>query len=115
MQSDRHARIGERAYQIWVAEGRIDGRHDEHWQRAEREIAAEELRVAAALADRAAGAAKTTRGRAPATSAGAKKAGAKKAGAKKAGTTATGKPRATPAAPARPGRQRKRAADQSPE
>src|SRR5216683_981877 len=95
MQSDRHARISERAHQIWLAEGRAHGRHDEHWQRAEREIAAEELRVAAALANRAAGAAKTTRRRAPATSAGAKKAGAKTAGAKTAGTTATGKSRAT--------------------
>ena len=110
MQADRHARISERAYQIWVAEGRVHGRHGEHWRRAEREIAAEELRAAAALANRAAGAAKTARRRAPATSA-----GAKKAGAKKAGTTAMGKTRATPAAPARLGRQRKRAADQSPE
>ena len=110
MQSDRQARISERAHQIWVAEGHGHGRHDEHWRRAEREIAAEELRAAAALANRAAGAAKTTRGRAPATSA-----SAKKAGAKKAGTTATGKSRATPAAPARLGRQRKRPADQSPE
>jgi hypothetical protein len=53
MQSDRQERISERAYQIWVAEGRVHGRHDEHWQRAEREIAEEELRVAAALVKRA--------------------------------------------------------------
>ena len=53
MQSDRQQRISERAYLIWVAEGRAHGRHDEHWQRAEREIAEEELRVAAALANRA--------------------------------------------------------------
>ena len=54
MQSDRQERISERAYQIWVAEGRVHGRHDEHWQRAEREIAEEELRLAAAMVGRAA-------------------------------------------------------------
>ena len=91
MQSDRHERITERAYQIWVAEGRVHGKHDEHWQRAEREIAEEELRVAAALANRAAGTAKNTGRRAPATP----------AGAKKAGTTAKGTSRTTPATPAR--------------
>ncbi|HEV2336740.1 MAG TPA: DUF2934 domain-containing protein [Stellaceae bacterium] len=80
MQSDRHERISERAYQIWVAEGRIHGRHDEHWHRAEREIAEEELRLAAAMADRAASTArgrartpraKTAGGKSPATSASA--------------------------------------------
>ncbi len=96
MQSDRHERITERAYQIWVAEGRVHGRHHEHWRRAEREIAEEELRVAAALANRAAGAAKTTGRRAPATPAGAKKAGA----------TAKGKSRATAAASATQRRRR---------
>lgn len=59
MQSDRHERISERAYQIWVAEGRVHGEDGEHWHRAEREIAEEERRVAAALAGRAAGAAQT--------------------------------------------------------
>ena len=77
MQSDRQERITERAYQIWVAEGRVHGRHDEHWRRAEREIAEEETKVAAALANRAAGTAKTTRRRAPATSAGARKTASK--------------------------------------
>jgi hypothetical protein len=95
MQSDRHQRISERAYQIWIAEGRGHGRHDEHWQRAEREIAEEELRVAAALADRAAGTA-TSRRRRPSA-----------AGAKKAAPTATaGKSRAIPGAPARRGARR---------
>jgi DUF2934 family protein len=87
MRSDRQERISERAYLIWVAEGRVHGKDDEHWHRAEREIAEEELRVAAALANRAAGTAKTTSRRAPATP----------AGTKKARTTATGKSRATPA------------------
>jgi len=93
MQSDRHERISERAYQIWVAEGRGHGRHDEHWQRAEREIAEEELRVAAAMADRAAGTAASRRRRPSA------------AGPKKTATPATGKSPATPAAPARRGKQ----------
>ncbi len=100
MQSDRHERITERAYQIWLAEGRVHGRHIEHWRRAEREIAEEELRAAAALAGRAAGAAKTPRRRPAATAA-----GAKTAAAKRPGTTASGKSPATPAAPARGGRR----------
>ena len=41
MTADRNARIEERAYHIWLAEGRPDGRHDEHWHRAERELSAE--------------------------------------------------------------------------
>ncbi len=78
MQSDRQERISERAYQIWVAEGRVDGKHDEHWHRAESEIAEEEIRLAAALSDRAAGVAaaeisgRIARRRPRATSAGAK-------------------------------------------
>jgi hypothetical protein len=39
---DREERIKERAYAIWLAEGRAHGKHHEHWHRAEREIAAEE-------------------------------------------------------------------------
>lgn len=38
MQPSRETRIRQRAYQIWVSEGRPDGRQDEHWRRAEREI-----------------------------------------------------------------------------
>ena len=53
MQSDRHARISIRAYEIWLVEGRTHGRDIEHWQQAEREVAEEEMRAAAALADRA--------------------------------------------------------------
>ena len=60
MQSDRQQRVSERAYHIWLAEGRVDGRDHEHWHRAERELAAEEATVAAALANRAT---KTTRAR----------------------------------------------------
>jgi len=108
MQSDRHERITERAHQIWLAEGRVHGRHIEHWQRAEREIAEEEVRAAAALAGRAVGAAhepprpETTRRRPAATAA-----GAKAAGAKKPGTAASGKSPETPAGAARRGGRRK--------
>jgi len=80
MQSDRLARIRDRAYQIWVVEGRVHGRDDVHWQRAEREIAEE---------DRKSGAK---------TSGAAVRPRAKPAGAK-AAAAATGKARAkaTPA------------------
>ena len=43
MRSDREERIKERAYAIWLAEGRVHGKHQDHWHRAEREIAAEEI------------------------------------------------------------------------
>ena len=42
MQSDRHSRIKDRAYHIWLSEGRPHGKDEEHWHRAEREVAAEE-------------------------------------------------------------------------
>ena len=96
MQSDRHERISERAHQIWVAEGRVHGKDHEHWQRAEREIAEEELGVAAALAKRAtgrAGAAKAPRPR-------------QASGTKKPGKAAPAKSSATPATPARRGGRR---------
>lgn len=41
MDSDKEARIRERAYEIWVREGRPHGRDAEHWQAAAAEIAAE--------------------------------------------------------------------------
>lgn len=50
MESDKEARIRERAYEIWVSEGRPHGRDAEHWQKAEAEIAGE----GDAVADRAA-------------------------------------------------------------
>jgi hypothetical protein len=37
----RDERVRVRAYMIWEAEGRPDGKHLEHWDQAEREIAAE--------------------------------------------------------------------------
>ena len=42
MESDRDARIRERAYAIWEREGQPHGRHAEHWMQAKAEIAAEE-------------------------------------------------------------------------
>jgi hypothetical protein len=42
MRSDREERIRQRAYAIWQSEGHRHGRHEDHWHRAEREIAAEE-------------------------------------------------------------------------
>ena len=35
-------KVRERAYQIWESEGRPEGKSDEHWARAQAEIAAEE-------------------------------------------------------------------------
>jgi len=45
MTADRNARIEERAYHLWLEEGRPHGRHDEHWHRAERELIEEESRL----------------------------------------------------------------------
>jgi hypothetical protein len=36
--SERDQRIRQRAYEIWEEEGRPDGQHGEHWDRAAREI-----------------------------------------------------------------------------
>jgi hypothetical protein len=35
-------KVRARAYDIWEREGRPDGRHDDHWRQAQRELAAEE-------------------------------------------------------------------------
>ncbi|MCT7374217.1 DUF2934 domain-containing protein [Chelativorans salis] len=42
MPSDREERIRRRAYELWEIEGRPEGQHHEHWERAAREIEAEE-------------------------------------------------------------------------
>lgn len=34
----KHEEIAQRAYEIYLAEGRPDGRHLEHWQRAQTEL-----------------------------------------------------------------------------
>jgi hypothetical protein len=41
MADDRNERIRHRAYEIWEREGRHEGKHDEHWHRAAREIEGE--------------------------------------------------------------------------
>ncbi|MBV8089607.1 MAG: DUF2934 domain-containing protein [Alphaproteobacteria bacterium] len=38
MRTDRERRIEERAYELWEAEGHPQGKHEEHWHRAAREI-----------------------------------------------------------------------------
>jgi hypothetical protein len=40
--NDREQLIRERAYQIWIDEGRPEGREHAHWEQAEKEIAAED-------------------------------------------------------------------------
>ncbi|RXF67208.1 DUF2934 domain-containing protein [Hansschlegelia zhihuaiae] len=35
---DRETQIRERAYQIWLEEGRPEGREDEHWCRAAQQL-----------------------------------------------------------------------------
>ena len=42
MAADREEKIRERAYAIWLDEGSIDGRDQEHWLEAEKEITKEE-------------------------------------------------------------------------
>ena len=42
MRSNREERVKQRAYELWQTEGHGHGRHEDHWHRAEREIAAEE-------------------------------------------------------------------------
>lgn len=39
MDEDRETRIRHRAYHIWIEEGCPEGRHHEHWLRAEHEVA----------------------------------------------------------------------------
>jgi hypothetical protein len=42
MDLEKHEQIAKRAYALWQAEGQPDGRHEEHWYCAAREIAAED-------------------------------------------------------------------------
>ena len=42
MDTEKHEGIARRAYGFWLAEGQPDGRQEEHWQRAVREIEAAE-------------------------------------------------------------------------
>lgn len=47
MTEDREQRIQERAYAIWEAEGRPEGREREHWQQAQHEVTASQASPAA--------------------------------------------------------------------
>jgi hypothetical protein len=38
-QGEHEKKVQERAYAIWESEGRPDGRHEQHWQDAVREVA----------------------------------------------------------------------------
>ena len=40
MDGEKHKQIAKRACALWQAEGQPDGRHEEHWYFAAREIAA---------------------------------------------------------------------------
>ena len=42
MDQEKYRRIERRAYALWQAEGQPQGRHEEHWHRAIRELEAEE-------------------------------------------------------------------------
>ncbi|MGH7001373.1 MAG: DUF2934 domain-containing protein [Stellaceae bacterium] len=53
MESDRERRIREKAYDIWVREGRPHGRDAEHWQKAEAAITSAEDMAMGAAARRA--------------------------------------------------------------
>jgi DUF2934 family protein len=96
MDSDKEARIRERAYEIWAREGYPHGKDAEHWQMAEAEITAE----SAGVADRAAAGSKPQteapiRATAPPVAGAApplrsRRAEPKPAGANRAGTSESG-------------------------
>ena len=48
MITDKQDLIRQRAYDLWIAEGRPDGRAKENWQEAERDLSAELADVPAA-------------------------------------------------------------------
>ena len=51
MHGDLQQRIRERAYELWERSGRPDGRADEYWWQAERELGSIEIRVTAEASD----------------------------------------------------------------
>jgi hypothetical protein len=61
MASGRDDEIRKRAHEIWENEGRPDGREKDHWERAEREMAAASAGAKAPAGKKAAGAAATKR------------------------------------------------------
>jgi hypothetical protein len=114
-QSERDSRIRDRAYHIWLSEGRRHGSHDAHWRQAEREIEAEEVGgsgtkktgSARAVTDKAKApvtseARPATVSRASADAEGAKKPRTRSADAASADATAPAR-RGRPSAPVKPG------------
>ena len=53
MDLDRERKIRERAYAIWLDQGCVDGRDEQHWLEAEKEIVKEEAQAAAKSGDSA--------------------------------------------------------------
>jgi Protein of unknown function (DUF2934) len=51
MAPEREAKIRERAYEIWMAEGCPDGREHEHWEQATRDVDAPDAETAPASAN----------------------------------------------------------------
>ena len=47
MATDREQKIRERAFEIWVSEEMVDGRHQEHWLEAEKQIDKEDAELEA--------------------------------------------------------------------
>ncbi|MER8885335.1 DUF2934 domain-containing protein [Mesorhizobium sp. M0816] len=47
MDDDRHEKIRQRAYEIWVREGRPHGAHERHWQQAKHELDLDDADVSA--------------------------------------------------------------------
>jgi len=46
MDDDLEKRIRERAFQLWEADGRPDGKEKEHWERARAEVQADQQSIA---------------------------------------------------------------------
>jgi Protein of unknown function (DUF2934) len=42
MNAEKQRRIEQRAYALWLEEGQLNGKDEEHWHRAKQEIEAEE-------------------------------------------------------------------------
>lgn len=117
MNSDIEARIRARAHAIWEEEGRPDGRSEEHWARATREVAEQDAagaaRVEAAPVEPppaepvASGAAAVQAEPTEETVPAAKKKPATRRSSAKKAATPTGEETAADAAPVRKPRSRK--------
>lgn len=49
--TNREQRIRERAYSIWESDGRLNGRHEDHWFQAERELGEAEPQISTDAGD----------------------------------------------------------------